>query len=58
MEQVDAAFVKAAHQVVPEVRVWGMQGKPEAVRDLISHVVDIGCDGMTIDWPDWAVHRN
>lgn len=53
-ETVEAAWVKAAHSVVPEVRVWGMRGSPAEVRDRIAMVVEAGCNGMTIDWPDWA----
>jgi glycerophosphoryl diester phosphodiesterase len=53
--------VAAARQVTPEVRAWGING--ETVRDqaaeiraLIRRVVDAGCDGMTINWPDWVRH--
>lgn len=53
-ENASARWVKKAHSVVPEVRVWGMQGTPIEVRARIAKVVEAGCDGMTIDWPDWA----
>ena len=56
---VTADQVAAARRVTPEVRVWGING--ETVRDqaaeiraLIHRVVAAGCDGMTINWPDWA----
>ncbi|MEX1019180.1 MAG: glycerophosphodiester phosphodiesterase [Litorilinea sp.] len=59
--QVDAAAVKLARTVAPEVRAWGLMGTNPAnpqheVADLIERVVDAGCDGMTINWPDWAVN--
>lgn len=53
--------VATARRVVPEVRAWGVNG--ETVRDqaaevqaLIDRVVEAGCDGMTINWPDWVRH--
>jgi glycerophosphoryl diester phosphodiesterase len=56
---VTPAMVTAARQVVREVRAWGLQG--ESVRHhnaeliaLIHQVIDSGCDGMTINWPDWV----
>jgi glycerophosphoryl diester phosphodiesterase len=59
---VTAAHVQQARQVVSEVRAWGLQG--ETIRhhsaeliSLIHQVVDNGCDGMTINWPDWARHQ-
>lgn len=58
---VTAEQVAAARQVVPEVRAWGINGA--TVRDqaaeivaLIHRVVAAGCDGMTINWPDWVRH--
>jgi glycerophosphoryl diester phosphodiesterase len=56
---VTAEMVSAARTVVPEVRAWGVNG--ESVRQqsaeiitLIDRIVEAGCDGMTINWPDWA----
>ena len=49
-------LVKLGHDVVREIRVWGMSGPTSEVRSLIQKVVDSGSDGMTIDWPDWATH--
>jgi glycerophosphoryl diester phosphodiesterase len=43
--------------VVPEIRAWGIAGSSQQVVELIHRVVDLGCDGMTTNWPDWAVHR-
>jgi glycerophosphoryl diester phosphodiesterase len=56
---VDAAQVTAARTVVPEVRAWGIQGEQVAtqvaeVASLIRRVLDAGCNGMTINWPDWV----
>jgi glycerophosphoryl diester phosphodiesterase len=53
--------VEQARTVAREVRAWGLQGEStenqsaELIR-LIHHVVDCGCDGMTINWPDWVRH--
>lgn len=52
--------VAQARTVTPEVRAWGLMGAQAAnpqieVAELIRRVVDAGCDGMTINWPDWAV---
>lgn len=58
-EVVTAEMVSAARTVVPEVRAWGVNG--ESVRQqsaeivtLIDRIVEVGCDGMTINWPDWV----
>ena len=51
---VNPTAVAQAKAVVPEVRAWGMSGSPSEVRTLIRAVVESGCDGMTIDWPDWV----
>ena len=51
---VTEAMVQRGRFVVHEIRVWNLQGEAEHVRALIRRSVDAGCDGMTIDWPDWA----
>ena len=48
--------VAKAKSLVREVRAWGLSGPPARVRELIARVVEAGCDGMTINWPDWVVH--
>lgn len=52
--------VAQARAVVTEVRAWGLQGsKAEQgaeVQGLIQQVLAAGCDGMTINWPDWVRH--
>jgi len=60
---VTSAQVELARTVVQEVRAWGLQGEStqgqvaELVA-LIHQVIDSGCDGMTINWPDWVQHRD
>ena len=38
----------------PEIRVWGIAGTPQEVRAMVLQAVESGCDGMTINWPDWV----
>jgi len=45
--------VAQARQVTPEVRAWGLSGNRSDVQDLMRNILDAGCDGTTIDWPDW-----
>lgn len=57
-EQVTPDRVTAARRVVENVRAWGIQGTQVAqhsaeVISLIERVRDSGCDGTTINWPDW-----
>lgn len=52
---VTAELVAMARTVVPDVRAWGLSaGDAAQVRALVHRVIDGGCDGMTIDWPDWV----
>jgi glycerophosphoryl diester phosphodiesterase len=46
--------VRLAHSVVAEVRAWGINGKREEVLALIRQTLHTGCDGATLDWPDWV----
>ncbi|MBL1265739.1 glycerophosphodiester phosphodiesterase [Candidatus Methylomicrobium oryzae] len=48
--------VGLAHTVVHEVRAWGIHGNREEILALILKILDIGCDGTTLDWPDWILH--
>jgi glycerophosphoryl diester phosphodiesterase len=50
--------VQLAHSVVPEVRAWGINGSREEILALIQKVIDVNCDGATIDWPDWISHQS
>lgn len=43
--------VRAAHAQVREVRAFGIANLADALR-----VIETGCDGLTINWPDWLVH--
>lgn len=58
-ELVTSAMVTQARTVVTEVRAWGLLGdsvskQAAEVQALIHRVIDSGCDGMTINWPDWV----
>lgn len=51
--------VEQAQELVTEVRAWGLlgervQGQAAEVQTLIRNVIATGCDGMTINWPDWV----
>lgn len=49
----DKAMVDAAHTKLREVRAWAVGGIEPALQ-----AIDSGCDGFTINWPDWFVHQN
>lgn len=56
---VTPAMGQQARRVAPEVRAWGVNGESVAsqsrdVISLIQNVLAAGCDGMTINWPDWV----
>ncbi|MEZ4732322.1 MAG: glycerophosphodiester phosphodiesterase [Caldilineaceae bacterium] len=60
-ELVTPAMVAQARTVATEVRAWGLLGgsvvsQATEVRALIHNVLAAGCDGMTINWPDWVRH--
>lgn len=51
--------VDQAKAIVSEVRAWGLLGESAGkqaaeVQALIRNVINTGCDGMTINWPDWV----
>ncbi len=48
----DKAMVKAAHTRLTEVRAWAISGIKPALQAIES-----GCDGFTVNWPDWFVHQ-
>ena len=48
----DKAMVDAAHAELTEVRAWAVSGIDPALQAIES-----GCDGFTINWPDWFVHK-
>lgn len=55
-EHLTAAHVTEARRIVPEVRVWGLNGNSATVAPILERVVAAGCDGATLNWPDWARH--
>ena len=54
--EVTAAAAERARSVVTEVRAWGLGGPSSQVIELIHQIVSTGCDGATINWPDWLAH--
>jgi glycerophosphoryl diester phosphodiesterase len=56
-DQVSRASVAQAAGAVSEVRAWGVNGTSAEVLRLILNVLDAGCHGMTINWPDWVCHE-
>lgn len=55
-DKITTELVARCKEVVAEVRAWGMQGGAVELRELIAEIAGCGCDGMTINWPDWAQH--
>lgn len=53
-DTVDAAQVQQARAVVDQVRAWGASGTPAEVAAKIRNAAAAGCDGITLNWPDWA----
>ena len=51
-EETNETLVEAAHTKLPEVRAYGVTGIEAALQAINS-----GCDGFTINWPDWFVHQ-
>jgi glycerophosphoryl diester phosphodiesterase len=50
-------MVQTGRSVAQEIRAWGVLGSSLEVVNLMKDVIDSGCDGMTINWPDWVVHQ-
>jgi len=62
-DKVTKAVVDQARAIVTEVRAWGLNsesvsGQAKEVQALIHNLLAAGCDGMTINWPDWVRHEN
>lgn len=55
-ETVTPLAVRRAKNVVAEVRAWGLGGSRKEAVTRMFNVIQAGCDGMTIDWPDWLSH--
>lgn len=47
----DKERVSSAHKRLPEVRAHHVASIADVIRALES-----GCDGVTINWPDWLIH--
>ncbi len=45
-------LVRDGHARIAEVRAHSVKGVSDMLR-----VIETGCDGLTINWPDWLVHR-
>ena len=58
VDQATSEMVKLGRTVVQEIRAWGVSEQPQEVVKHIQQVVKSGCDGMTINWPDWVVHQS
>jgi len=48
VDLITEAWVDAAHDAGLEVRCWGIRTRQDMERGAHS-----GCNGMTINWPDW-----
>lgn len=48
VERIDRTMVERAHELGLEVRCWGVRTRQDMERGAVA-----GCNGMTINWPDW-----
>ncbi len=46
-------LVAFAHTRVSEVRAYGILNIADAIQ-----TIEAGCDGLTINWPDWLIHAD
>lgn len=51
-DETSGDMVAAGHDRLPEVRAHHVTGVGEMMQ-----AIETGCDGMTIDWPDWLIHE-
>ena len=61
-DKITQTLVQQARAVVTEVRAWGLNSdsvssQAKEVQTLIHNLLAAGCDGMTINWPDWVRHE-
>ena len=49
--ETNREIVAAAHACLAEVRAHSVKGVAEMIQ-----AIEAGCDGLTINWPDWLVH--
>lgn len=52
-DSVSRESVWSTRGKVAEVRTWGIDGPRSQAIKLINRVIESGCDGTTINWPDW-----
>ena len=52
-QDVNSRTVEAAHARGLEVRAWGV-----STIELAQQAINSGCDGFTINWPDWFIHED
>ena len=50
--ETDPAMVAAAHAEIAEVRAHHVSSVAAALQ-----AIQAGCDGFTVNWPDWFVHQ-
>ena len=50
--EVTQERVAEAHRRLSEVRAHSVKNKTDMMR-----VIETGCDGLTINWPDWLTHE-
>jgi glycerophosphoryl diester phosphodiesterase len=52
-DETEKKIVAAAHARLPEVRAHSVKGVAE-----VGKAIEAGCDGLTINWPDWLIHED
>ena len=55
---VTLPLVERMHASALAVRAWGLGGSSAEVVRVVRNLVDSGCDGATIDWPDWLTYSS
>lgn len=55
VDRVTAEKVAAGRSVARQIRAWGLTGTRLAVIERIKNAVNAGCDGITLNWPDWVI---
>lgn len=55
VDRVTAEKATAGRSVAREIRAWGLTGTRLEVIERIKNAVDAGCDGITLNWPDWVI---
>lgn len=55
VDRVTTEKVTSGRTVACEIRAWGLTGTTFEVIERIKHAIDVGCDGITLNWPDWVI---